>query len=229
MHVICIKMSIEEHVLTFESKINWRLHVIPVCTCSLTRARLLFNLKQKKASSHWELKHENASQMKPHFTLCVIKQFVQISLICCLTLCPSLLWCSRQAWRWSACCCWAIHWKTAQLVLICVSSCSLTVVFHSLVQWKHSRALTPRSLARPGWGGCYANAQATKHESAHCFIWKVTDMKENNELNWHVAKFTIYPTIHPSVHPSNSPHIHLSIYLSGCLSNHQALIQPSEM
>lgn len=167
LHVICTKRTNKEDALTFKSKISWRLRFIPLHllfdSCSFTfQSQTEASIITLGCKGWKRISNEAAFHVLRDQTVCSwdklwISAF-QSRLMCCHTLYPSLLCCSRQAWLWSACCCcWVIHWK---LLLLCWYAClSLrfdSVVFHSLVQWRFSRA-------RPGWGGRYANAQATEH------------------------------------------------------------------
>jgi len=136
-------------------------------------ALLLFNPKHKHASSsYWHLKDENAHQrMKVHETS---SHFNRVS--CRHTLYPSLLWCSGQAWRWSACCCCVIHWKAAPVVPMCVClPLSLFLRFDCCISLSRAVEILSSAHSQPGaswvgWGVANANAQATWRENAHCLI-----------------------------------------------------------
>lgn len=142
LHVICTKRTNKEHALTFKSKISRRLRFIPLHllfdSCSFTfQSQTEASIITLGCKGWKRISNESAFHVLRDQTVCSwgelwISAF-QSRLMCCHTLYPSLLCCSRQAWLWSACCCcWVIHWK---LLLLCWYAClSLrvdSVVFHS--------------------------------------------------------------------------------------------------
>jgi len=146
-------------------------------------ALLLSKPKHKHASSsssssYWHLKDENAHQrMKVHETS---SHFNRVS--CRHTLYPSLLWCSGQAWRWSACCCC--------VRCVCVSpSLSLSAVWLLYFTLSCGGNTLERSLTDwrvlGGVGGCERERAGNLTRERALFNLK-GDWHEENNVSWHV-------------------------------------------
>lgn len=62
-------------------------------------------------------------------------------------------------------------------VSLSLSLCGLTLLYYTLSCSGNTLERSLHSLARPGWGGWYANAHATEHDSEHCYRFHpVTDL-----------------------------------------------------